>query len=258
MDHMITICEARNGEEISLFWEQLYSYFRRDLFPDPDDEDLEYFLGEEYRQQMQLIHDREQDRCYYLQFWREGQQVGFAMPVLYTSQEGKCFIMEFCVYPEFRGNGMGTACAAALLNWTKDLGATYWELNSGGVAERTRFWHRVGFRENGFDEWGEPLMLMPPEDVMPITVEPLEDPEDWQLYKLMNGYRMNLGQPCLTEEAQEQLSRDIQQGRVTVALAKRGSRAVGLRASGEISALYVEPVFCNEQILRLLNQANKI
>ncbi len=36
------------------------------------------------------------------------------MPVIYTSEDGKCFIMDFAFYPEFRGNGMGKECARAL------------------------------------------------------------------------------------------------------------------------------------------------
>ena len=43
---------------------------------------------------MQKIHDRPQDRCYYLFFQRDGQDIGFAMPVIFTTEDGKCFIME--------------------------------------------------------------------------------------------------------------------------------------------------------------------
>ncbi len=71
---------------------------------------------------MEIIHKRPQDRCYYLLFYQNEQNVGFAMPVIYTSEDGKCFIMDFCVYPEFRGNGMGKECARALLKWAEKKG----------------------------------------------------------------------------------------------------------------------------------------
>ena len=58
-----------------------------------------------------------------------GQDIGFAMPVIFSSEDGKCFIMEFCVYPEFRGNGTGKECAAVLLDWARENGALYAELN---------------------------------------------------------------------------------------------------------------------------------
>lgn len=63
----------------------------------------------------------------------------------------------------------------------KKHGARYAELNYGGNKRRRRFWKSVGFIENGADQWGEPLMLLPPEENLPITAELLADPEDWQL-----------------------------------------------------------------------------
>ena len=50
----------------------------------------------------------------YLFFRRDGQDIGLALSVVYASEDGKQFILEFCVFPEFRGNGTGAACAGAL------------------------------------------------------------------------------------------------------------------------------------------------
>ena len=104
---------------------------------------------------------------------------------------------KFCVYPEFRGNGTGRACAAVLLDWAKARGARYAELNYGGDERRLRFWRRIGFVENGVDEWGEPLMLLPPAEAVPFTVELLNDPTDWQLLKLENGFKREIGEETL-------------------------------------------------------------
>ena len=54
----------------------------------------------------------------------------------------------------------------------------------GSISGRAR-----GFVKNGFDEWGEPLMILPPEDEISFTVEVLNDPTDWQLLKLENGFK---------------------------------------------------------------------
>ena len=61
-----------------------------------------------------------------------------------------------------------------LLDWAADRGAQYGELNAADP-RRIRFWSRLGFRPNGRDEWGEPLMLRPPEQALSITVELLQD-----------------------------------------------------------------------------------
>lgn len=268
MKKQITIREAITEKDVATFWEQLRIYFKRDIFPDPEDEDREYFLSDsEYRVHMQKIHDRPQDRCYYLFFQRNGQDIGFAMPVIYTSEDGKCFIMEYCVYPEFRGNGTGKDCARELLDWARENGALYAELNFGGNDRRLHFWESVGFIENGADEWGEPLMILPPTDDVSITVEVLSDSEDWQLKKLENGFLKEIGEPALTEEKQKQLQQAIRDGKITFFVARRGHRAVGMCSivrcfstfactdTGVFDDFYVEPVFRKKGIARNLAQA---
>ena len=267
MENQITIREAVRSTDIATFWEQLHIYHKRDIFPDPDNEDLEYFLGSEYHDQMMLIHSRQQDRCFFLFFHRNGQDIGFAMPVIYTTEDGKCFIMEFCVYPEFRGNGTGKECARVLLDWAKDHGTRYAELNHGSNARRRHFWESVGFIENGADEWGEPLMILPPREDIPITVEVLADLEDWQLKKLENGFLKEIGEEPATEEKQEQLTQAIRDGKITFFLAKRGYRAVGMGSvakcfstftcsdTGVFDDFYIESVFRRKGIARMLAQA---
>ena len=268
MKNQIMIREAVTETDVAVFWQQLYSYFERDMFPDPEDEDRAYFLSEaQYRCDIRKLHDRPRDRCYYLFFCRDGQDIGFALPVVYDTEDGKCFIMEFCVYPEFRGNGTGRECAAVLLDWAKEKGARYGELNFGGDQRRERFWQSVGFVRNGADEWGEPLMLLPPCDDIPVTVEILTDPEDWQLKKLENGFKLEIGEEALTEERQAQLSRAVREGKITFFLAKRGCRAVGMCSvatcfstfactdTGIFEDFYIEPAFRKMGIARLLVQA---
>ena len=254
MENRITVREAITEIEIAAFWEQLYNYYKRDIFPDSVDGEQNHFLGGEYRQHMEIIHKRPQD-------------VGFAMPVIYTSEDGKCFIMDFCVYPEFRGNGMGKECARALLKWAEKNGAFYAELNYSDNVRRKHFWQSIGFVQNGSDQWGDPLMLFPPKERAPISVEILTDSEDWQLQKLENGFRAEVGVPALTEEMYSKLTAAIQNGETTFFLAKRGYRAVGMCSitryfssslcseTGILSDLYVEPVFRKKRIAQMLCMA---
>ncbi len=268
MKNQILVREAIRSTDVAVFWEQLRIYYKRDIFPDPEDEDREYFLSDmEYRAHMQKIHDREQDRCYYLFFHWGGQDIGFALPVIYTTEDGKCFIMEFCVYPEFRGGGTGKECARVLLNWANANGALYAELNYGSNERRRHFWESVGFVKNGADEWGEPLMILPPSENVPITVEVLADPEDWQLKRLENGFLKEIGESSATAEKQAQLARAIRDSKITFFMAKRGYRAVGMCSvskcfstfacndTGVFDDFYVEPVFRRKGVGRKLVQA---
>ena len=155
---------------------------------------------------------------------------------------------------------------AALLDWAKENGARYAELNCGNE-RRSRFWESVGFRKNGADEWGEPLMLLPPEDEVPVTVRRLTEPEDWQLKKLENGFLTEVGEEALTEEKQKRLAEAIRAGKITFFLAMRGTRAVGMCSvarcfstfsCGDIGVFedfFIEPVFRRKGIARKLTQA---
>ena len=216
---------------------------------------------------MMKLHDRAQDRCRYLFFHRDGQDIGFAMPIIYTTEDGKCFIMEFCVYPEKRGEGTGKECAKVLLEWAKENGALYAELNCSGDERRVRFWESAGFCRNGADEWGEPLMILPPTEDAPVTVEILTDADDWQLLKLENGFLEEIGERALTEEQQDSLQKAVRDGKITFFMAKRGCRAVGMCSvtkcfstfscsdTGVFDDFYIEPVFRKKGIARKLVKA---
>lgn len=270
MENQITIREAVTEKDVAVFWQQLHTYYKRDIFPNRNIEDLEYFLSSDYHDHMIRIHDREQDRCRFLFFHRSGQDIGFAMPVIYNTEDGKCFIMEFCVYPEFRGGGTGKACAGALLDWAREHGAHYAELNYGGDSRREHFWQSVGFIKNGTDEWGDPLMILPPQEEIPITVEILSEPEDWQLKKLENSFLKEVGEQTLTEEQQNQLVQAIQGSKITFFVAKRGYRMVGMCSvakcfstfscsdTGVFDDFYIEPAFRKKRIARKLAQATQI
>lgn len=269
----ITIKELTTQEETARFWDGLRAYFRRDMFPDgePDrEESLDFFLGEEYRGAIEKLHARQSNPLYYLAFLRGGAEVGYAMPASYPSEDGKWFIMEFWVEPEFRGGGTGAACARALLDWARGRGAAYFELNAE-EERRRRFWASLGFLPNGVDEWGNPCMLLPPEEALPLRVERLADPDDprlgWQLLKLENSFLAEIGEEPLTGEKKERLAAAVREGRIAFFLALRGTRAIGMCSAapcfstfacgetGVFDDFYVEPPFRRRGAARLLSQA---
>ena len=161
MDKQIIIRELTAPNDIAKFWEKLYEHFHQNVFPDPEDEDLAYFTGPEYRTAIEKLHSRETDSLHYLFFQKDGTDIGLAMPVIYSSEDGKCFILEFCVFPEFRGNGTGRTCAGMLLGWARERGAAYFELNAS-TEQRQRFWGYSGFQVVGEDEDGLPLLRFYP------------------------------------------------------------------------------------------------
>ena len=76
----------------------------------------------------------------------------------YTREDGKCFLMDFWVFPEYRGNGMGHRCFKAFEERTRAEGAKYYEINST-KEDSVRFWKSLGFVENGKDEYDMPLFI---------------------------------------------------------------------------------------------------
>lgn len=267
MENQITIREAVTENDVAAFWEQLHAYHKRDIFTDSDKEELEYFLGSEYHDQMMKIYGRPQDHCFFLFFHRgwTGHRLCYAGDL----QHGGRQVLYHGVLrlPGVPGSGTGKACARTLLDWAKEHGARYAELNYGGNDWRRHFWESVGFIENGADEWGEPLMLLPPEEDAPITVELLADPDDWQLKKLENGFLKEIGEAPSTEEKQEQLAQAIRDGKITFFVAKRGYRAVGMCSIsrcfstfactdvGIFDDFYLEPAFRKKGAAWLLAQA---
>ena len=266
MENRITVREALPGAETERFRARLLEYRRRDVFTLPDDAAHLEREGE-YFAHMLRLRSREDGRSRFLFFERGGDDIGLALAVIYAGEEGKCFLTDFCVFPEHRGGGTGRECARALLAFARENGARYFELNCGGDARRLRFWRRLGFVENGVDEWGEPLLLLPPEDEAPIAVEELRAEDFWQLLRLENGFRAAVGEESLGNEGQQRLLQAVKEGRIAFFLAKRGRRAVGMCSvvlsfstfgcaqTGVFDDFFVEPAFRGRGAARALARA---
>ena len=101
---------------------------------------------------------RTPDTLHMVYFVRDGVRIGASQYCTFKSEDGKCFILDFWVFPEYRGNGTGHECAQLFFEYTKNDGALYYALNYAKEDSR-RFWLSLGFVDNGIDEYGSPLMI---------------------------------------------------------------------------------------------------
>ena len=144
-------------EKIDEFWDIHIKYLVDDGIIS-DEEDIAYFTGEEYRGILKDHMTRSTDKQHMVYFCRDGKRIGAASYCTYQSENGKCFILDYWIFPQFRGNGTGHRCFAALEQYTKADGAKYYELNSM-KEDSIRFWKSIGFAENGKDEYDMLLFI---------------------------------------------------------------------------------------------------
>ena len=153
---MITI-EEIPVEGLDAFWPLHMRYLIDDGIIS-DEEDIEYFSGSEYRGIIEANMKRDVDKHHMVWFCRDGEKIGAASYCTYQSEDGKCFVLDFWVFPQFRGSGTGHRCFEALEAYTKADGARYYEINSEKEAS-VRFWKSLGFEDNGRDEYDMPLLV---------------------------------------------------------------------------------------------------
>ncbi len=153
---MITI-EEIPVENIDDFWKIHLKYLVDDEIID-DPEDVEYFSGNEYRDIIKNHMVRDNDKHHMVYFLNGDTHIGAAQYNTYQTEDGKCFILDFWVFSEYRGDGTGHRCFEALEKYTKADGAVFYEINSE-KEDSIRFWKSIGFIENGKDEYDVPLFI---------------------------------------------------------------------------------------------------
>lgn len=153
---MITI-EEIPAERAGEFWSIQFGYLVDDGILETEEEKA-YFSSRTYRGHIERLMRREPDRLHMVYFVREGTRIGACQYCTFKSEDGKCFILDFWVFPAHRGDGTGRACFEALGAYTQADGADYYALNYAKEDSR-RFWLSNGFVDDGADEYGSPLMV---------------------------------------------------------------------------------------------------
>lgn len=144
-------------ERSTEFWDIQYRYLVEDGMITNEDE-KEYVQSSEYRDTLDGYMLRTPDTLHRIYFICNDMRIGASQYCTYDSEDGKCFILDFWVFPEHRGNGTGHKCFQAFYEYTTKNGAKYHALNYAKEDSR-RFWLSNGFEDDGVDEYGSPLMI---------------------------------------------------------------------------------------------------
>ena len=145
-------------EEFKLFWDMHHKYLNKDIFPNDATglvmtEEQEWFSSLEYKEHMHKLFTRDVDRAYPMFFIKEKEIIGFCTYCTYHSEDGKCFIIDFCIVPDHRNKSLGTIIFNTIKEIEKSKGAKYFELNVSNK-RNMRFWMKQGFHFDGIDDYG--------------------------------------------------------------------------------------------------------
>lgn len=151
-------------DEIGLFWEKKRCYEQEAIFPNlvetgaERQEIIEWFESEEYYEIIMDLHDHPQGGGSALQFVfiydDQESYLGFTMYKIYTQEDGKAFVFDFCIEPESRNQGLGAEVFRELEKLLQAEGGKYVALNTSNQNNQ-RFWQRQGFVATEADENGE-------------------------------------------------------------------------------------------------------
>lgn len=107
----------------------------------------------------------------------------------------------------------------------------------------------------------------PREQLRPVTVEVLTDPDNSRLPELENSYLAEIGEAPLSANGLERLKEAVRAGKIVIFLAKSGNHTVGMCSvstsfstfsCGEVGTFddfFVEPAFRKQGVARLLARA---
>ncbi len=161
----MTIQILHTEDELKKFWVLMDEYMVRDIFPYSSigrvlsQEDKEWFFSSDYRNALYALSKRDVDTFFFVFLKMKEEIVGFAYYGTYLSEDGKCFISEYCVVPEYRNRGLGKEYFNIIKKTETGRGAKYFELNVSN--ERNKgFWGKLGFNFDGYDEHNVMLMKL--------------------------------------------------------------------------------------------------
>lgn len=143
---------VKSIEDIDFFWKKRNEYMLQDVIPNDEygdpltKEDIEWFFSDDYKNHIMHLYKRSVDPLYIIFFYHENINVGFVDFVIYNSEDGKCFIIDYCIYKGYRNDGFGKEAFELIEQEFIRKGATYINLNVSNHRNE-HFW-----KTNGFDK----------------------------------------------------------------------------------------------------------
>src|SRR5659263_143776 len=95
---------AKDSADIQTFWKRRDEYLLNDVMPNCElgdkltQEDLVWFFSKEYKGHTMMLSERSVDPLYIVFINKGTVNIGFITYVIYTSEDGKCFILDYCIY----------------------------------------------------------------------------------------------------------------------------------------------------------------
>ncbi len=163
MTDKIIIKKIKLEEGLGQFWKLRDQYMLQDIIPNDElgapmtKKYEEWFFSDEYRNYMEKLFQRKQDPANPVLFIKDDNIIGFASYCTYHSEDGKCFIIDFCILSQFRNQGLGTKAFQEIGKKEMRRGARYFALNVSNNRNKV-FWKKQGFQLDGQDEYGSILM----------------------------------------------------------------------------------------------------
>jgi GNAT superfamily N-acetyltransferase len=138
-------------EERQFYWTKLYEHFIENVHFE-DEQERDYFLGDGYRNAIEGLFELKTEplKVYFLE--ENGEYRGYCCCKTYLHEDGKCFILEFCIDKPYRNKGLGRLFLKLVEEAEPDV--EFFELNS---EDASGFWGKLGFYESGVDEHGMKL-----------------------------------------------------------------------------------------------------
>ena len=156
-----TLHIVKSESDIDLFWQWRDKYMRTDILPNSTfepatDEEYEWFFSQKYKDVIMEAFYRDTAILRIVFLREDGANIGFAVYVIYHSEDGKCLVVEFNVDESHRSKGVGTLFFEMLREHVRGEGAEYLSLNVSNE-NNERFWERNGFVKSAKDEHGSYL-----------------------------------------------------------------------------------------------------
>ena len=157
MDSNINLSYGRSKKDTEYFWERRNEYFLKDIIPNSElgdelsEEDIKWFFSKEYKDHIMRLLERNVDPLYIVFINKDKTNIGFMTYVIYNSEDGKCFILDYCIYQQYRNNGIGKIAFNLLEKDFFDKGATYIDLNVSNT-NNERFWVGNGFAKTNIKD----------------------------------------------------------------------------------------------------------